>query len=322
MKNRGRRFLSLLGVLLFAASCGSGSGTTAGNASNNNAGGSSTGQSPKLQSCQVFPPDNPWNLDVSKASLHPNSQKFIDYILAHGAQNVHPDFGSNLDFGIPYALVPGTQAKVPIQFDEEEQSDPGPYPIPPNAPVEAGGDAHVLIIDQDNCKLYEMDEAQFNNPGWSCFSGAIFDLNSNALRPDTFTSADAAGLPIFPGLVRFDEAVTQGEIKHALRFTVDVTQNGFIHPATHQASDVTDAFAPPMGLRLRLKEGYDISGFTGTSRVVLTALKKYGMILADNGGNWYISGATDSRWNDDDLEQLKSVPGSAFEVVDTGPILH
>ena len=183
------------------------------NSSNNGSnGGASTGTSPKLQNCQVFPPDNPWNLDVSQAPLHSNSKNFIDFILAHGASNVHPDFGSNPDYGIPYAMVPGTQAKVPISFtDSPDESDPGPYPIPQDAPVEKG-DAHVLVVDQDHCILYEMYQANYTNPGWSCSSGAIFDLNSNKLRTDGWTSADAAGLPIFPGLVRYDEAVTQGEL--------------------------------------------------------------------------------------------------------------
>jgi len=319
MKSLKKTLLSL--SLLGLAACSSNSMSS--NTSNNNSGGASTGISPKLQNCQVFPPDNPWNLDVSQAPLHPNSQNFINFIMAHGASNLHPDFGSNPDYGMPYTVVPGTQSKVPINFtDWPDESDPGPYPIPPNAPVESGGDAHVVVIDQDHCMLYEMFQAAYDNPGWSCASGAVFDLNSNNLRPDGWTSADAAGLAIFPGLVRYDEAVIQGEIRHAMRFTVDVTQTGFIHPATHEAGSTSDPNAPPMGLRLRLKADYDISGFTGTAKVILIAFKKYGIILADNGSNWFFGGGTDARWNDDDLNQLKSVPGTAFEVVDTGPILH
>jgi hypothetical protein len=176
-------------------------------------------------------------------------------------------------------------------------------------------------VRQGECKLYELYHAAPSGPGWQAGSGAVWDLSSNALRPEGWTSADAAGLPILPGLARYDE-VTAGEIRHALRFTVGTTQRGYIHPATHQAGATDDASYPPMGLRLRLKASYNISGFTGESRVILEALKKYGMIVADNGTSWYISGATDARWNDDDLDQLKGVPGSAFEVVQTGQVVR
>lgn len=317
-----RSFAVLLALASFVTCSGS-SGN--GNGNGNKPGGNApAGNPPSLSgNCTVFPADNPWNRDVSQDNLHPNSSGFIDFILAHGGDFVHPDFGSNPGYGIPYAFVGSGQELVPMNFTAwPEESDPGPYPIPPNAPIEAGGDAHVLVVDTDACKLYEIGNAEYVGPGWKASGGAVFDLKSNALRPDSWTSADAAGLPIFPGLVRYDEAVEQKEIRHALRFTVDVTQAGYIHPATHKASSETNPNAPPMGLRLRLKADYNISGFTGTSRVVLEALKKYGMIVADNGGNWFLSGATDSRWNDEDLEQLKSVPGSAFEVVDTGPVLH
>ncbi len=234
---------------------------------------------------------------------------------------LHTDFGSNEDYGIPYAVVPGSQPKVSTNFVEYgDESDPGPYPIPSDAPVEAGDDHHVLVIDSGSCTLYELYHAAYVGPGWDAGSGAVFDLNSNKLRPDGWTSADAAGLPIFPGLVRYDE-VQAGVIAHALRFTVEQTQNGFIHPATHAASDSENPNLPPMGLRLRLKASYDISRYTGAAKIILTALKKYGMIVADNGTSWYISGATDSRWNDDDLDQLKKVPGTAFEVVKSGAII-
>jgi hypothetical protein len=210
---------------------------------------------------------------------------------------------------------------VPINFVEYgDESDPGPYPIPPDAPVEAGGDHHVLVIDSDTCMLYELYHAEYVGPGWEAGSGAVFDLNSNKLRPEGWTSADAAGLPIFPGLVRYDE-VSAGEIRHALRFTVERSQRAYIHPATHYASDRDDPSLPPMGLRLRLKANYDISRYTGMAKVILTALKKYGMIVADNGTSWFITGATDPRWDDDDLNQLKKVPGSAFEVVKSGEIV-
>ena len=239
---------------------------------------------------------------------------------------LHPDFGSNPAYGIPYTSVGAGQPPVPMTFDYASESDPGPYPIPSNAPIEGGpgatGDRHVLVVDSSTCKLYELYAAQYVGPGWHAGSGAVFDLNSNALRPDYWTSADAAGLPILPGLVRYDEAAQNGEIDHALRFTVRRTQRAFIHPATHYASSSSDPTLPPMGLRVRLKASFDVSTFTGASRAVLTALKRYGMLVADNGSDWFISGATDGRWNDTDLNQLKRVPASAFEVVQTGTIVR
>ncbi len=280
-------------------------------------------QPPRINGCQIFPDDNPWNLDVSGYPVDLNSDNYIAHMNGL-TKYLHMDFGANLAWGIPYVVVPGTQPKVPMVFDYADDSDPGPYPIPPDAPIEgtasSTGDRHVLVLDSDNRRLYETWDSHYTGPGWHCGSGAIFDLITNQLRPDYWTSADAAGLPILPGLVRYDEAVTQQEINHAVRFTVQSTQRAFIHPATHFASNNTDPNAPPMGLRLRLKTSYDISRFHGTALVILTALKKYGMILADNGSDWYISGATDLRWDDEDLNQLKTVPGSVFEVVQTGPI--
>jgi hypothetical protein len=275
---------------------------------------------PTLGGCAMFPADNPWNRDVSNDPVDPNSANYIASIGA--AVNLHADFGSDPTYGIPYVVVPGTQPFVPITFTAYgSESDPGPYPIPSNAPVEAGSDAHVLTLDSGNCTLYEMYHASkdFNGAGWFADSGAVFNLSSNALRPDGWTSADAAGLPILPGLGRYDE-VTAGAINHALRFTVAQTQRAYVYPATHWASSSTNANLPPMGLRVRLKASYNISGFTGEARVVLNALKKYGMMVADNGSNWYITGSTDTRWNDTDLNQLKTVPGSAFEVVQLGTI--
>jgi hypothetical protein len=238
-----------------------------------------------------------------------------------GRTNLHPDFGSDPTYGIPWTSVPGTQSRVPMSFDYPDESDPGPYPFPPEAPVEAGGDRHVLVVDRGECKLYETWDSHYVGPGWHCGSGALFDLRSNALRPDTWTSADAAGLPILPGLVRRDE-VKSGTIDHALRFTVRRTQRAFVHPATHFASSETDPSLPPMGLRVRLNRSYDTSRFTGDSGVILEALKRYGMFVADNGSDWFISGETNTAWEDDDLEQLKTVPGNAFEVVKLGPILR
>jgi hypothetical protein len=280
---------------------------------------SSPGQEPEIAGCQIFPSDNPWNQDVSGFPVDPNSNAYLASMNA-ATKNLHPDFGSNATYGIPFVVVPGSQPLVPMSFQYASESDPGPYPFPPNAPVESGSDRHVLVIDSGNCHLYETFASQYVGPGWDAGSGAVFDFQSNALRPDGWTSADAAGLPIFPGLVRYDEA-TAGAIDHALRFTVHATQNAFVHPATHEAGSANPAL-PPMGLRVRLKADYDLSRFNGVSKVVLVALKKYGMFVADNGSDWYISGETDTSWNDNDLDQLKTVPASAFEVVKLGPILH
>jgi hypothetical protein len=279
---------------------------------------------PSISGCQIFPADNPWNRDISGDPVDPNSQNYIAHM--NGATKyLHPDFGSNPGYGIPFVVVPGTQPGVPVEFDYADESDPGPYPIPPDAPIEGGaassGDRHVLVLQKDSCTLYETYDSHYVGPGWHCGSGAVFNLSSNQLRPDYWTSADAAGLPILPGLIRYDE-VAAGEINHAIRFTVQSTQKAFIHPATHYASSNTDPNAPPMGLRVRLKSGYDISKFTGAAKVILTAMKKYGMIVADNGSDWYFTGATDTRWNDSDLNQLKSIPASAFEAVASGAIIR
>jgi hypothetical protein len=266
----------------------------------------------------MFPADNPWNQDVSQAPLDPNSATYVARVDSF-RQFMHPDFGSNPTYGIPYVVVPGSQPFVPITFTAYgSESDPGPYPVPLNAPVEAGSDAHVLVLDSGNCHLYEMYQAQQQGNGWNAGSGAVFDLASNALRPDTWTSADAAGLPILPGLVRYDE-VAAGVINHALRFTVDQSQNGFIHPATHQAG-VANTSDPPMGSRFRLKASFDLTPYHGASLVILTALKRYGMIVADNGSSWYVSGAPDPRWSNDQLHTIGKVTGADFEVVDTSSL--
>jgi hypothetical protein len=273
-----------------------------------------------LGGCQVFPANNPWNQNIANAPVNPMSATYIASINST-KQFLHPDFGSNPTYGIPYTIVPASQKFVPITFNAYgSESNPGPYPIPLNAPVESGSDRHVLVLDSGNCHLYEMYNAQQSGSGWVCASGAVFNLSSNALRPNTWTSADAAGLPILPGLALYSE-VAAAVINHALRFTVADTQSGFIHPATHQAG-VSNSSLPPMGLRLRLKASFSLAGFNGEALVILRALKTYGMIVADNGSSWYISGSTDSRWNDNNLNELKSVPGSAFEAVETGPILH
>ncbi|MBA3823781.1 MAG: hypothetical protein H0X24_07745 [Ktedonobacterales bacterium] len=269
-----------------------------------------------MRSCPIFPADNIWNRAIASLPVDPHSSQYLASIGLSG--HLHPDFGSNPTYGIPYVVVQ-RQALVPVRFDYADESDPGPYPIPPNAPIEGGatssGDRHVLVLASDTCTLYELYGAYPQADGsWHAGSGARWQLTSNALRPATWTSADAAGLPILPGLVRYDE-VASGAIRHALRFTVAHTQNTFIWPARHQAGTSGSAF-PPMGLRLRLKASFVITNFPSQDQVILAALQRYGMIVADNGSNWYISGAADRRWNDDILNQLKTVPGSAFEVVD------
>ena len=224
------------------------------------------------------------------------------------------------------SVVPGSQPMVPIVFtDYGNESDPGPYPVPANAPIEGGpnggGDRHVLVVDGDNCVLYEMFNSWPQNDGsWECSSGAVWDLKIDDTHPLTWTSADAAGLPILPGLVRYDEVIGKGVIEHALRFTVSQSRAAYVLPAVHYASNNPDPSLPPMGLRVRMKAGYDCSGFTTEVQVVCTALKKYGMIVADNGSDWYISGAHDPAWNDDALSDINQIEGDAFEVVDTGPI--
>jgi hypothetical protein len=285
-----------------------------------------TRRSPDLGGLRIFPPDNPWNTDISGYPVHPNSDAFVKSIGAD--KSLHPEFGGpywGAPSGIPYVLVSGDHPKVPIVwFKYADSSDPGPYPIPDNPPIEGGanstGDRHVLIIDTDNRILYELFAARKTEEGWKAGSGAIFDLTSNKLRPMGWTSADAAGLPIFPGLVRYDEVVGRGEITHAIRFTAHCSQAGFILPATHHASPRNNPNYPPMGLRMRLKADYDISDFPEHVQVILRALKKYGMIMADNGGDWFITGAPDPRWDDEILATMKRVKGRDFEAVYTGPV--
>jgi hypothetical protein len=347
-----RSYFCCAGVVLgsiFLLSCGSGSSSSPSPAPpvtppqancSNAATGSPTdySTSPTISGCPFFPTDNPWNADVSNYCVDPNSDQYIASINQE-KQYLHADFGPDPGDGIPYVVVPGTQPMVTVAFNqyptESDFGSSGPnctvtatsgcYPFPPTAPVEAGSDHHVLTLEADpthnNCTLYEVWEAQkdANDNNWTAANGAIFNLYSDKLRPDGWTSADAAGLPILPGLARYDE-VSAGAITHALRFTVSQSQAGFIHPATHFASSSTNPALPPMGLRLRLKASYDISSFTGQSLVILTALKKYGMIVADNGSSWFITGAPDPGWNNNDLDQLKKVPGSALEVVVTGTI--
>lgn len=294
---------------------------------NSGAGVPKLGPGADMNGYRPFPDDNPWNVPIDTAQVDPNSAILVNTIGPD--RNLHPDFGANYNggpFGIPYMVVPGSQARVPLTFYYSGESDPGPYPIPPDAPIEGGasstGDRHVLIIDRDGLKLYETYDSHPRNGGatWDCGSGAIFNLTSNAVRPSGWTSADAAGLPIFPGLVRYDEVVLRGEIRHALRFTVSRTRRAYVYPARHFASSSTDPSLAPMGMRVRLKASFDISGYPTSAQVILRALKKYGMIVADNGSDWFLSGAPDARWNDTELNTLKNVHGRDFEVVRMGQI--
>ena len=284
----------------------------------------SPGSAPSASTCTIFPADNPWNTDVSAYPVHSRSAAWVSSI---GGGNLHPDFGTFWEggpIGIPYVEVPAGQPGVSVTFDYDDESDHAPYPIPRDAPIEGGadaeGDRHVLVLSRSECKLYELFYAFPQADGsWHAGSGAIFDLRSNALRPDGWTSADAAGLPILPGLVRYDE-VAAGAIDHALRFTVSTTQRGYIHPATHFASSNTDPNVPPMGARFRMKASYDCSWASREVQVICAAMKRYGMFVADNGSDWYVSGSHDPRWDDDAVGDLKSIPGSAFEAVESGPV--
>jgi hypothetical protein len=273
--------------------------------------GGSTAGPPTIADCPVFPASNPWNQRVDKLRVAPNSAAMIRSIGLDAP--VHADFGSGLwkgkPIGIPYNIVTAAQTKVLVRFEYADESDKGPYPIPARPKIEGGSDHHILIVDKSSCRLYELGGAEKSGSGWTAWAGAIWNLHSNALRPATWTSADAAGLPILPGLARY------GDLDHALRFTAERTRRAFVYPARHYASDSTNPSLPPMGLRVRLKASFDTHGFPPQARAVLETLKRYGMILADNGANWYITGAPDPRWSNDDLHSLGRVRGSDFEVV-------
>jgi hypothetical protein len=280
------------------------------------------GPGASLHGKQLFPPDNPWNQDISNAPVDPSSNRIIAAI--GNDDRLHPDFGTvyrGVPNGIPYIVVAGSQPLVTMNFTSYgAESDRVPYPVPRNAPIEGGpqsdGDRHVILIDRDNWRLYELYRAFPANDGsWKAASGAIFDLKTNAMRPEGWTSADAAGLPIFPGLVRYDEVFEQREIRHALRFTVKKSRRAYVFPARHYASSDDNPDLPPMGLRVRLKASFDISSYSPANQVILHALKKYGMFVADNGPSWFLSGAPDPHWSDDDLGLLKNIKGFNFEVV-------
>jgi hypothetical protein len=280
---------------------------------------------PGAPKCTIFPTTNAWNQRVDALPVAANSAQLIQSIgLDTG---LHPDFGSGLydgqPIGIPYDVVSKKTKRFRVAFTYADESDKGPYPIPKSVHIEGGrassGDRHALLIDKDACKLYELYALYPKGGGWTAGSGAIWNLRSNALRPAGWTSADAAGLPIFPGLARYDE-VARGVINHALRFTAARTRRQYVYPARHYASSSDDPALPPMGLRVRLKASVDISSFPKQSRIVLQALKTYGMLLADNGSNWYISGAPNPRWSNDDLHSLGRITGSMFDVVDTSSL--
>jgi hypothetical protein len=313
-----RIFQAVAFLTVAAASAHAQSGTCA---------GMTVGQLTSLNGYVPFPASNLWNTDISNAPVDANSTNLINYIGT--SVTVHPDFGSGTYdgqyMGIPYQVVAGTQPLVSVKLGAyASEDDPGPMPIPANALIEGypkpgNGDRHVLVLQKDGCWLFELGNAHLTNGNWSADAAAVWDMTINEQRPYTWTSADAAGLPIFPGLLRYDE-VASGAIHHALRFTVPTTRQAFTPPASHWASSVTDANAPPMGMRLRLKGSFDISGFSATNQVILTALKQYGLILADNGSAIYITGAPDPRWNNDDLHTLGQLTASDFDVVQMSAI--
>jgi len=339
-------FLLTLVFLLSLAGCG-GSSSASSSGSNGNSGGTGgnpggggtgggqnlcsgvpTGQGASLNGFRTFPADNAWNQDISSAPVDPNSDAIINFIGPN--IGLHPDFGSGLyngsSMGIPYVIVDSSQSMVNINFTAYgDESDPGPMPVPASAQIEGypnpgNGDRHVLVIDKSNCFLYELYSSSPNNDGsWNAGSAAVWDLQNDEQRPWTWTSADAAGLSIFAGLVRYDE-VASGKIQHSIRFTLPQSQAAMVPPASHWAATSSNSLAAPMGMRLRLKANYDISSFSPNVQVILTALQHYGMIMADNGSAMYLSGAPDDRWNNDDLHNLGQVPASAFEVVQMNPI--
>jgi hypothetical protein len=344
-KERWIRVCVALGLAALLAGCGGGAaassggsggggGGTGGGGGGGTGGGTaacsaiSLGQGASLNGFRPFTSANPWNTNISGAAVDPNSSAIIGFVGA--STGLHADFGSGQyqgsNIGIPYVVVSGTQALANINFTAYgDESDSGPMPVPANAPIEGDpnpgtGDRHVLVLDNANCFIYEMDASYPNNDGsWNANSAAVWDLTADGQRPYTWTSADAAGLPIFPGLIRYDE-VAAGKIQHAIRFTLQRSQAAFIPPASHWAANNSSSLAAPMGMRLRLKPSFDISGYSANNQVILTAMKNYGLIMADNGTSMYISGTPDSRWDNNDLHNLGQVPASAFEVLQMTPL--
>jgi hypothetical protein len=273
-------------------------------------------------SCPLFPADNVWHADVSGLPVHTRSADWINS-MGGPERRLHPDFGPNGDeqpYGIPYTVVSGTAETVSVAFDYDDESDAGPYPFGPSTPIEGGSDAHALMVDKDNCVLYELFAAAWNDGRPTAGSGAIWDLRSHGLRPSGWTSADAAGLPILPGLLRRDE-VAAGSVDHAIRLTASHTDRTFLWPARHHAGAARDASLPPMGAWFRLKAGFDISRFRPDTQVVLRAMQRHGLIVADNGSNWYFTGTSEPGWDTALLSQLKTIPAGAFEAVDTSSLM-
>ena len=286
-----------------------------------------TGYAATLAGCEILPENNIWNTKVDTMPVAANSDQMIANIGAN--VGLHPDFGSGTwdgaKIGIPITVVNSAQAPASVVFEYDDESDPGPYPIPPDAAVEGApndGDRHVLILNQDDCKLYEIFYAWIQpDESWTAGSGAVFDLSSNGLRPDGWTSADAAGLPILPGLIRYEEAAS-GTIDHAVRFTVAESRDQYVWPARHKASDSSGSQYPPMGQRFRLKANVDISGYSPIIQTILQAMKTYGIIMADNGSDWYISGEPNENWDNDVLnDELGNITGSDFEAVDVSSLM-
>jgi hypothetical protein len=272
--------------------------------------------------CPLFPADNVWHADVSALPVHPRSAAWITS-MGGPDRRLHPDFGPNdggQPYGIPYSVVPGSTQKVTVSFDYADESDAGPYPFGPSTPIEGGSDAHALVVDKDRCVLYELYAADWNGGHPTAGSGAIWDLRNDALRPRGWTSADAAGLPILPGLLRRDEVVA-GEVDHAIRLTASRTDRSYVWPARHQAGAASDPSLPPMGAWFRLKAGFDMSRFRPDTQVVLRAMQRHGMIVADNGSNWYFTGTSEQGWDTALLDQLKTIPAGAFEAVDASSLM-
>ncbi|PWU08794.1 MAG: hypothetical protein C5B47_04190 [Verrucomicrobia bacterium] len=309
------RTISLALALLLAA-CG---GTSLTDAPSLDGGIGVTASGPSLGGCPMFPRDNDFNRDVSGDAVDPDSAGYLTFMGA-GSLHLAPDFGGI--YGQPFLVVPADQPRVAMSFQYASQSDPGPYPFPPDLPIQSDVDKHATVLSQGECKLYETYLTSHQGSGYHAAAGAVFDLMTGAPRPQGWASATAAGLPILPGLARADEVIDRGVINHALVFTAGATAHAYVFPATYSAGNSSAAYAPPMGLRVRLSASFDLSGYTGESLVVLTALKKYGMYLTDTAGGdfWAVAGTLDSRWDVNDLEQLKRVPVSAFDVVKLGSV--
>ena len=285
------------------------------------------GSPPSAPNCPILPADNVWHADISGLPVNAHSGAWLGNMAA-GSTHLHPDFGSsgdpNAPYGIPWTAVPDSHSRVTPSFDYADESDPGPYPFGPDTPIEGGqastGDRHALMVDKDTCVLYELYNANWNGGRPTAGSGAVFNLRSNALRPATWTSADAAGLPIMPGLLRLDE-VQSGNIDHAIRFTASRTDRSFLWPARHQAGSASDPNLPPMGARFRLRGDFNMAGYRPDTQVVLRAMQHYGLILADNGSNWYFQGEAINNWDDGFISDLKRIPASAFEAVDESSLM-